>query len=150
VIDPACTVVFEALPASDQLMQQPPRPAEAPLFGPRTWHQALLQGGLLSALALAAAFWPDLPVEVRRSWVFALLLLGGGLLVWWNGDRRSGLTRAGSLIGAGLWLLLQLIPGANPLLGLAPAPALAVAAAFALVLVQGPGWLTAADARPPS
>ena len=150
VIDPACTVVFEALPASDQLMQQPPRPAEAPLFGPRTWHQALLQGGLLTALALPAAFWPDLPVEVRRSWVFALLLLGGGLLVWWNGDRRSGLTRAGSLIGAGLWLLLQLIPGANPLLGLAPAPALAVAAAFALVLVQGPAWLTPAGARPPS
>mgnify|MGYP000249416308 CR=1 FL=1 len=35
-----------------------------------------------------------------------------------------------------LWLLLQLIPGANPLLGLAPAPALAVAAAFAPPLVD--------------
>ncbi|MFM7361200.1 MAG: cation transporting ATPase C-terminal domain-containing protein [Cyanobium sp.] len=44
VIDPACTVVFEALPATPGLMQQPPRPPEAPLFGPRTWRRALVQG----------------------------------------------------------------------------------------------------------
>jgi hypothetical protein len=42
--------------------------------------------------------------------------------VWWNGDRRSTLTRAGSLIGVGLWLLVQAIPGLAPLLELAPTP----------------------------
>ena len=45
VIDPACTVVFEALPGSPDLMRQPPRPPEAPLFGPRLWRRALLQIG---------------------------------------------------------------------------------------------------------
>ena len=141
VIDPACTVVFEALPASPQQMLRPPRPADAPLFEAHTWHQALLQGCLLSAVVGVAAFWPDLTLEERRSWVFALLLLGGGLLVWWNGDRSGSLTRIGSLIGAGLWLLLQLIPGANPLLGLAPPPAATLLLAAGLVLLQGPAWI---------
>ena len=52
VIDPACTVVFEALPAPARLMQQPPRPPDAPLFGVQTWHRALRQGGVLSALMM--------------------------------------------------------------------------------------------------
>ena len=62
-------------------------------------------------------------------------------LVWWNGDRRSGLTRAGALIGVGLWLLVQAVPGLVDLLQLAPTPpviALGVmAAALALALVAG-------------
>jgi Ca2+-transporting ATPase len=122
VIDPACTVVFEGMEGSPQLMEQPPRAADAPLFAPRTWYQSLRQGALLSAVVLVASFWPDLVLSERRSWVFALLLIGGGALVWWNGDRRSGLTRAGALIGVGLWLLVQAIPGLVHLLQLAPTP----------------------------
>lgn len=141
VIDPACTVVFEGMAGSPQLMQQPPRPADAPLFAPHTWHQAMVQGALLSAVVLVATFWPDLALPERRSWVFALLLLSGGALVWWNGDRRSALTRAGALIGVGLWLLVQAIPGLTALLGLAPTPpALALgvmAVAMALLLAAG-------------
>ena len=150
VIDPACTVVFEGMAATPQLMHQPPRPADAPLFSPHTWHQALVQGGLLTGVVLVAVFWPDLPLSDRRSWVFALLLFSGGALVWWNGDRRSTLTRAGALIGVGLWLLVQAIPGLSSLLQLAPTPpglTLGIAL-LALVLVLaavrtsglGPRW----------
>jgi Ca2+-transporting ATPase len=92
------------------------------LFAPHTWHASLRQGAVLSAVVLVASFWPDLALSERRSWVFAALLLGGGALVWWNGDRRSGLTRAGALIGVGLWLLVQAIPGLTVLLELAPTP----------------------------
>ena len=120
VIDPACTVVFEAIPASPRLMHQPPRPPDAPLFGRTTWHQALLQGGVITALVAIPLIWPDLPVDVRRSWVFTLLLVSGSALVWLNGDRRSALTRAGSLIGIGLWMLVQVIPGLAALLQLSP------------------------------
>ena len=35
VIDPACTVVFEALPGAPELMQQPPPPALGPPVWPR-------------------------------------------------------------------------------------------------------------------
>ena len=120
VIDPACTVVFEAIPASPGLMQRPPRAPDAPLFAAATWQQALRQGGVITVLVMIPLLWPDLSVEQQRSWVFLLLLLGGSGLVWLNGDRRSALTRLGSLIGVGLWLLVQLIPGLAPLLQLAP------------------------------
>jgi Ca2+-transporting ATPase len=120
VIDPACTVVFEALPATPGLMQVPPRPPDAPLFGPTTWRHALVQGGVMAALALAIAFWPDLSVVDRRSLLFTLLLLGGGVLVWLNGEPRSRISQLGGAIGLGLWLLVQVIPGLNSLLLLRP------------------------------
>ena len=120
VIDPACTVVFEALPASPGLMQQPPRPPEAPLFGAPTWRRALLQGGVFALLALILARWPGLASMERRSLVFALLLLGGGVLVWLNGEPRQRLTQLGGAIGLGLWLLLQAVPGLPSLLALTP------------------------------
>jgi Ca2+-transporting ATPase len=124
VIDPACTVVFEGLPASPDLMRQPPRPPEAPLFGAATWRKALLQGGVLAVLALSLACWPGFDLEGRRSMVFTLLLLGGGVLVWLNGEPRSRLSRFGGAIGLGLWLLLQAVPGLNALLLLRPLPGL--------------------------
>ncbi len=119
VIDPACTVVFEALPATPGLMRQPPRPPEAPLFGPDTWRHSLTQGAVVMVAALVLAFWADTDAESRRSLVFSLLLLSGGGLVWLNGDPRSPVTAAGAGIGLGLWLLLAL-PGVQQVLSLAP------------------------------
>jgi Ca2+-transporting ATPase len=86
VIDPASTVVFEALPASPALMRQPPRSPQAPLFATATWQRALGQGTLLSLGALALSFWPDTSTESLRSLVFSYLLLVGGGLVWISGD----------------------------------------------------------------
>ncbi len=120
VIDPACTVVFEAMPAQAGLMRQPPRSPQAPLFAPSTWHRALLQGGVMAAMALVIAGWPDLSAIDRRSLLFTLLLLGGGVLVWLNGEPRSRISQLGGAIGLGLWLLLQVIPGLNSLLLLRP------------------------------
>ena len=140
VIDPACTVVFEALPAKPGLMRQPPRPPEAPLFGPATWRKALLQGGILAALALTVACWPGLDVAGQRGLVLTLLLLGGGLLVWLNGEPRSHLSQFGGAIGLTLWLLLQLIPGLNAFLLLRPLPELipfVLPLSLLLLLVSG-------------
>ena len=120
VIDPACTVVFEALPGAPQLMRQPPRPPAAPLFGPATWRRSLSQGAVVMVAALALAFWPNCALELRRSLVFSLLLLTSGSLVWLNGDRGSRLIAAGMALGVGLWLALLTIPGLMPLLSLAP------------------------------
>ena len=120
VIDPACTVVFEALPGAPELMQQPPRPPSAPLFGPATWRRALSQGAVVMLAALALAFWPTSPLDLRRSLVFSLLLLTSGSLVWLNGDRASRLSATGAALGVGLWLALLTIPGLMPLLSLAP------------------------------
>ncbi|KEF42421.1 MAG: ATPase [Cyanobium sp. CACIAM 14] len=120
VIDPACTVVFEALPGRPDLMRQPPRPPEAPLFGPRTWRRSLLQGSVVTLAVLVLAFWPEAEAASRRSLVFSLLLLAGGGLVWLNGDGRSPVTAAVAGLGLGLWLLLLAVPGIRRVLELAP------------------------------
>lgn len=122
VIDPACTVVFEALPATPGLMRQPPRPPEAPLFGPETWRHSLTQGAVVMVAALVLAFWPDTDTDSRRCLVFSLLLLAGGGLVWLNGDPHSRITAAGAGIGLGLWLLLMAFPALQRVLQLAPLP----------------------------
>jgi P-type Ca2+ transporter type 2C len=78
----------------------------------------------LAVLAIAIACWPDLAAIDRRTLLFSLLLLGGGVLVWCNGERRSRISQLGGAIGLGLWLLLQLIAGLNALLLLRPLPEL--------------------------
>ncbi|MEB3318786.1 MAG: HAD-IC family P-type ATPase [Cyanobacteriota bacterium] len=143
VIDPACTVVFEAMPGHANLLRQPPRPPDAPLLGPTAWRQALGQGGALVVVILSLAFWPGVPLENRRSLVFGLLLLAGGGLVWLNGDRGSTLGAVGLGLGGTLWLVLQGTPPLRRLLALGPlAPdqltGLALALAVALALAALP------------
>jgi Ca2+-transporting ATPase len=50
IIDPACSVVFEAEPEEADVMTRPPRRPDAPLFGKRTIILSLLQG--MSVLAM--------------------------------------------------------------------------------------------------
>lgn len=142
VIDPACTVVFEAIPASAGLMREPPRSTDAPLIDSNTWHQAVLQGGVLTALVSLPLLWPDLAVVQQRSWVLFVLVLGGSALVWLNGDRRSGFTVIGSLIGVGLWLMVQLLPTLRALLDISAIPPTQALLAMGLLvltlIVMGP------------
>jgi len=155
VIDPACTVMFEAMPGSGNLLKTPPRAPEAPLLGPMAWRQVLGQGSALVVVILTLAFWPGVPLESRRSLVFGLLLLTGGGLVWLNGDRRTGHGAAGFGLGVALWLLIHSTPPLRRLLALGPlAPnqlaglglALAVAMVLAaLPLKGGPPAAGAAD-----
>lgn len=44
IIDPACSIVFEAEPEEAGVMKRPPRDANAPLFGRRTLFLSILQG----------------------------------------------------------------------------------------------------------
>jgi Ca2+-transporting ATPase len=134
VIDPACTVVFEAIPASPSQMRQPPRPPKAPLFGAATWRRALWQGGVVTLVALSLGLWPGLSTDMHRSLVFSLLLLAGGGLVWLNGAPRTRITRLGVAMAVGLWLLVQAIPGLKSLLGLASLQGQAAGLLFAAVL----------------
>lgn len=122
VIDPACTVVFEAMRGDPDLMDRPPRPPESPLLSAATQRRALLQGGALALASLALVFWPGCDGETRRSLVFSLLLLAGGGLVGLAGGPRHPLTAAGPAMGLGLWLLLFLVPPLRQALALAPLP----------------------------
>jgi Ca2+-transporting ATPase len=57
IIDPACSIVFEAEPEEADVMQRPPRNPKDPLFGKRMWSVSLLQGlGVLLILAALYGF----------------------------------------------------------------------------------------------
>ena len=56
VIDPACSIAFEAEPPEDDVMRRPPRPPREPLFSRRMVRRALVQGiGILAIVVTVYA-----------------------------------------------------------------------------------------------
>ncbi|HYP76804.1 MAG TPA: cation-translocating P-type ATPase [Polyangiaceae bacterium] len=53
VIDPACSIVFEAQPEEPGVMQRPPRAPQAPMFGQRVIGISMAQGVAVSIVVLA-------------------------------------------------------------------------------------------------
>jgi Ca2+-transporting ATPase len=151
VIDPACTVIFEALPGAPQLLRQPPRSPRAPLFSGPTWRQALGQGAVLTLAALVLAHWPGADPLLRRSLVFSLLLLTGGGLVWLNGGRLRAVTTWGAVLGGALVLLVQGSAWVRRGLALAPLPppALQLLGLVTALALLG-CWLVARTLRGPA
>ena len=78
IIDPACSIVFEAEPAEEDLATRPPRDPEGRLFGRAMLLRSAAQGaGALIAVIAVAAFsrqigWPD---DTMRALAFATLVL---------------------------------------------------------------------------
>jgi P-type Ca2+ transporter type 2C len=90
VIDPACSIVFEAEPEQKGVMQRPPRPKRGHLFDTSTILISLSQGlALLVAVAFlyAWAFAEGKPEAITRAMTFAAIVLGNVGLILSN---RSG------------------------------------------------------------
>jgi Ca2+-transporting ATPase len=85
IIDPACSIVFEAEPADAGVMSRPPRRATDSLFGHRTLVASALQGLAVLAVSLGA---------------FALALHNG-----WGEERGRGLAFA-TVVFSNLGLIL--------------------------------------------
>jgi P-type Ca2+ transporter type 2C len=87
IIDPACSVVFEAEEIDPTIMEQPPRGPGEPMFGGRVLTIAVLQGCSMLAAVLGVYLWNVLtgrPDEVTRSVTFATLVLGNLALILVN------------------------------------------------------------------
>jgi Ca2+-transporting ATPase len=93
IIDPACSLVFEAEPPPDGCMRVPPRPATARLFGGPAVLRALAAGGVAFAgvaavYALCAA--AGASVEQLRLAALASIVIGNLLLLrWFRGSARD-------------------------------------------------------------
>ncbi len=98
VIDPACSMVFENEPSESDVMQRPPRDAQAPLFAGMTLLLALLQGLGVLAVVLGAYAWGAtwLSEPAARAFAFCTLVIGNVALIFSN--------RTGS---ASLWASLR-------------------------------------------
>jgi Ca2+-transporting ATPase len=84
IIDPACSIAFEAEPPEEDVMTRPPRPFNEPLFGKQTVIQALLQGNSVLLVILAAygyAIWSNYGEAEARTMGFTTLLVSNLMLI---------------------------------------------------------------------
>ncbi|MEX8496092.1 cation-translocating P-type ATPase [Sphaerotilus sp.] len=136
LIDPACSVVFEAEPEAADVMTRPPRAAEHSPFSWRNLVDGGLQGTWLAAVLLAGDAWLgqwQTDAAQTRTAVFTALVAGVYLLTLANrSPRATSMARNPWLIRMGaavLVLLLALmgVPWLRQLMGLAwPTPACAL------------------------
>ena len=91
IIDPACSVVFEAEPVDPQIMKQQPRGLGESMFGRRVLTIAFLQGASVLAAVFAVYLWSvvaNRPDDVVRSLTFATLVIGNLALILVNRSWR--------------------------------------------------------------
>ncbi|MFH1061015.1 MAG: cation-translocating P-type ATPase [Pseudomonadota bacterium] len=118
IIDPACSVVFEAEGEEPGLMDRPPRDSNAPLFGAGALTLSLIQGGVVTAtllavyaIALKIGHGPD---EARALAFTSLVFANLGLILAnrsWDATILAGLRRP----NPALWWV---VAGAAAMLGL--------------------------------
>jgi Ca2+-transporting ATPase len=117
VIDPACSIVFEAQPEEADVMRRPPRNPRAPLFGRRLLAISGLQGAAVLAVVLALyaiALRSGRSEAEARALTFAAFLLSNLALIFTNRS-WSRVILASSLRDPTLW---SVTGGALAFLGL--------------------------------
>jgi Ca2+-transporting ATPase len=106
VIDPMCSVVFEAEREEDDIMLRPPRDPEQPLFTLRYVAWSLLQGALVLALVatlFVVVLHQGLREEDARSLAFASLVATNFGLVLVNRSQGASLLSAFRRRNGALW-----------------------------------------------
>ena len=97
IIDPACSVVFEAEPVDPNIMDVPPRGLGEPMIGRRVLTIALLQGASVLAAVFGVYAWSVLSgrsdTEVR-SVTFAALVIGNLALILVNRSWRLSIIQS--------------------------------------------------------
>lgn len=106
IIDPACSIVFEAEPEERGVMSRPPRRLDEPLFDRRTVGLSLLQG--LSVLAIvvgvfAIALHRGLSGVEARTFTFTTLIVANLGLIMTNRSWSRTIVSAVRVPNASLW-----------------------------------------------
>ena len=122
LIDPACSLVFEAEPEPPDCMTQPPRPAHVGLMSWAALWQALAVGGAGLAAVVAvqlgvrAAGWGD--EWSRAAALGSVIVTNVAMLVWFRVGARSLQMHARNRAFA--WLLAALAAACGLVLGIEP------------------------------
>jgi Ca2+-transporting ATPase len=91
VIDPACTLVYEAEHSEQGAMRRPPRDPREPLFNLRMLGLSLLLGATMLAGVVAAYWWAlqgGRPDETTRAVAFAALVMANLALIFVTRSRE--------------------------------------------------------------
>ncbi|HEY8888365.1 MAG TPA: cation-translocating P-type ATPase, partial [Gallionella sp.] len=109
IIDPACSIFFEAEPAATDIMQRPPRQANQPLFGGELLTSSLLQGLVAFAVAAAIYAWAisrGFEENTVRALVFVAMVTGNIALVFSNRSLGVSWQGAWSRENPALWWIV--------------------------------------------
>lgn len=108
IVDPACSIAFEAETEEPGIMRRRPRPEQARLFSRSTIVLGLLQGlGVLTAVLVAfvvAMRWGHAP-EDARAIAFTALVAGNLALIWANRSALRTAFEKGGVRNTALWLV---------------------------------------------
>ena len=109
IINPACSIAFEAEPAESNIMSRPPRPTGESLFGRRVFLISLWQGifvliASLSVLAYALSHGVD--DALARTLTFTTLVTGNLGLILVNRSWRSNIFKSARRPNAALWWVI--------------------------------------------
>jgi P-type Ca2+ transporter type 2C len=109
VIDPVCSIAFEAEEAESNVMARPPRDPKSPLFSRALVGWSLLQG-LFAFLLVAGIYWVacwrGLPEPETRALAFVSLVFTNVALIFVNRAFSASLLQALRRPNAPLWWIL--------------------------------------------
>ena len=108
IIDPACSMAFEAEPAEPGIMLRRPRAADARLFDRSTVFIGLLQGVGLFVAVLATFLFSmrsGHTSEDARTIAFTTLVFGNVVLIWANRSAIKTVLETGENRNPALWLV---------------------------------------------
>jgi Ca2+-transporting ATPase len=109
IIDPACSLVFEAEREEDDVMRRPPRDPKSPLLLRKRILWALVQGlialAILSGLLIAVSRAGMIEGDMRVLLFTSLVLINMGLILV-NRSFKASLVRALLQPNRSLWILL--------------------------------------------
>jgi Ca2+-transporting ATPase len=106
IIDPSCSLVFEAEPAEADVMQRPPRAAKSSIYQRPILINGALQGFILLLtvlLTFALALHDDNSPEQARALAFMVMVLGNIGLIFVNRARSAGLFASLHAPNPALW-----------------------------------------------
>jgi Ca2+-transporting ATPase len=109
IIDPACSVVFEAEPEEKNVMTRKPRPVGEPLFGRKVLGVSILQGAVVLAILVAVyalALWRDQSENQARALVFTALIVANLALILTNRSWSRGFISTLRTPNKALWWVL--------------------------------------------
>jgi Ca2+-transporting ATPase len=118
IIDPACSVAFEAEPEEKDVMTRKPRPVGEPLFGRKVLGLSVLQGLVVLAILVAVygiALWRGQSEDQARTLTFTGLIVANLALILTNRSWSRGVLATLRTPNKALWYVLG---GAVVFLGL--------------------------------
>ncbi|MDP5137858.1 cation-translocating P-type ATPase [Rheinheimera baltica] len=109
MIDPTCSIVFEAEQEESDVMKRPPRKASEKIFNRTMLMRGLQQGAVLLLLLLGvylAALWTGLAEQQARALTFSAMIIGDIWLIFINRSWSLPLVKSITLPNPALWWVI--------------------------------------------